>query len=146
MNSLHANSIKCKFEEVYQDGSIQSGQMFFDNGLLRYQYKDQQLFTIIFNKHYYVIRNDNRSIVNKLENDLVLNELKSIIKNYPKIENSYIKNDIKIKIYNSHKTSFIKRIAINSQKANLSIYFVDCKFDKIPKTYFQPFSVHEMNQ
>ena len=41
--------------------------MLFSDGLLRYQYNDEQLFTIIYNKDYYVIRNDKNSIVNKLK-------------------------------------------------------------------------------
>ena len=64
-----AKSVKCEFEEVYQDGSIQSGDMLFHDGLLRYEYYDKQLFTIIFNKDYFVIRNDNRKSVSKLDNN-----------------------------------------------------------------------------
>lgn len=135
----NAKSVNCEFEEVYQDGSIQSGQILYSDGLLRYQYDDNQLFTIIFNNDYFAIRNDNRKIVNKLENDDILNELKSIINNYPKIKKIYKKNDIKIELYESIENNFLKRISINSLKVNLSIYFINCSFDKIPKKYFQPF-------
>ena len=41
-----AKSVKCEFEEVYQDGSIQSGNMLFSDGLLRYEYYDKQLFEV----------------------------------------------------------------------------------------------------
>ena len=55
----NAKSIQCNFEEVYQDGSLQFGKVLFHEGLLRYQYSDQQLFTIILNKDYFVIRMTN---------------------------------------------------------------------------------------
>ena len=54
-NQSYANSVSCEFEEVYQDGSIQTGYMLFSDGLLRYQYSDKQLFTIIYNSNCTVI-------------------------------------------------------------------------------------------
>ncbi len=145
-NQSYANSVSCEFEEVYQDGSIQTGYMLFSDGLLRYQYSDKQLFTIIYNSNYYVIRNDDKNIINKLKNDPILNELKHIIADYPKIKNIYAKDDLKITIHNSQEVEFIKRISINSQKVNLSIYFIDCEFEDISKKYFQPFSLLKIKQ
>ena len=139
-----AKSVKCEFEEVYQDGSIQSGDMLFSDGLLRYEYYDKQLFTIIFNNDYFVIRNDNKNSVSKLNNDLVLNELKSLINNYPNIKMFYSKDNINIKIHESKDNNFLKRISINSPDANLSIYFINCNFEDIPKRYFQPFLLPEI--
>ncbi len=139
-----AKSVKCEFEEVYQDGSIQSGYMLFRDGLLRYEYDDKQLFTIIFNKDYFVIRNDNKNSVSKLNNDLILNELKSVINNYPNIKTFYNNDDINIKIHESKDKNFLKRISINSPDANLSIYFINCNFENIPKRYFQPFLLPEI--
>ena len=139
-----AKSVKCEFEEVYQDGSIQSGDMYFHDGLLRYEYYDKQLFTIIFNKDYFVIRNDNRKSVSKLDNNLILNELKSVINNYPNIKTFYSNENINIKIHESMDSNFLKRISINSPDANLSIYFINCNFEDIPKRYFQPFLVPEI--
>jgi len=139
-----AKSVKCEFEEVYQDGSIQSGYMLFRDGLLRYEYDDKQLFTIIFNKDYFVIRNDNKNSVSKLNNDLILNELKSVINNYPNIKTFYNNDDINIKIHESKDKNFLKRISINSPDANLSIYFINCNFENIPKRYFQPLLLPEI--
>ena len=139
-----AKSVKCEFEEVYQDGSIQSGDMLFHYGLLRYEYYDKQLFTIIFNKDYFVIRNDNRKSVSKLDNNLILNELKSVINNYPNIKTFYSNENINIKIQESMDNNFLKRISINSPDANLSVYFINCNFEDIPKRYFQPFLVTEI--
>ena len=100
------------FEEVYEDGSTQSGYMLFNDGLLRYEYKDTQLFTIIFNNDYFLIRNDNQNTINKLENDDILNELKLIIKKYPEIDDFYNNNDLKIKITHSKEIDFIKEFQL----------------------------------
>ncbi len=141
-----SESVKCDFEEVYQDGSTQFGHLLFNDGLLRYQYQDNDLFTIIFNKDYFVIRNDNRSIVNRLEDNEILNELKSIITKYPNINSSYSKDDIDIKIINSKESNFLKRISINSDEVNLSIYFINCNFEHISNKFFQPFSLANINK
>ncbi len=143
-SATSSNSVRCDFEEVYEDGSIQLGHFLFNNGLLRYQYKDKDLFTIIYNNDYFVIRNDNKNIVNKLENDQILDEFKLIIKNYPNITSSYSNEGIDIKIINSKKFNFLKRVSINSDKVNLSIYFINCNFEEIPKRFFQPLSLAEI--
>ena len=138
-NYTHANnSVRCDFEEVYQDGSTQFGHLLFNNGLLRYEYKDKQLFTIIYNRNYFIIRNDNQNIVNKLENDDILNQLKFIITNYPDTKNFYTSGHIDINIQNSKEINFLKRVSIKSDKVNLSIHFIDCIFEDISRQYFQP--------
>ncbi len=143
-NSSFANNIKCNFEEVYDDGSLQFGKVLFSNGLLRYQYEDNQLFTIIYNDNYYLVRNDNRKIVNKLEEDKVLDELSFILSDYPNIKKSYNNNDIEINLEKNLDDIFIKRISIKSEKANLSIYLLECEFKPIPAIYFHPFSFVEL--
>ena len=145
-NLLKAKSIQCKFEEVYQDGSLQFGQVLFHEGLLRYQYNDEQLFTIIFNEDYFAIRNDKPEIVNKLEKNILLNELTYVLSNYPNIEKNYLSNEIRISIESSHKDNFLKRISIISSDANLSIYFIDCQNKELSKKYFQPFSLISISQ
>ena len=138
LNLGYAKSVKCEFEEVYQDGSIQSGLMLFNDGLLRYQYNDKQLFTIIFNKNYFVINNNNKNAVSKLKDDSILNELKLIINNYPKIKRVYSKDEIEIKLFDSKEHKFLKRVSINSPNVNLSIYFINCNYEFISSRYFQP--------
>ena len=140
------NSVSCDFEEVYDDGSTQFGYLYYNDGLLRYEYIDKQLFTIIYNNDYFVIRNDDQNIVSKLENDDVLNELKLIIENYPNIKNIYNNGDVKIKIQNSLEFNFLKRISINSNETNLSIYFINCGFENIPKNFFQPFALTKIKK
>ena len=38
----------------------------------------------------------------------------------------------------------IKRISIKKEKANLSIYLLECEFKPIPAIYFHPFSFVEL--
>ena len=82
--------------------------------------------------------------MNKLENDEILDEFKLIIKNYPNITSSYSNKGIDIKIINSKEFNFLKRVSINSDKVNLSIYFINCNFEEIPKRFFQPLSLAEI--
>ena len=145
-NEINAKNVSCNFEEVYQDGSIQYGHMLFKNGLLRYEYNDKQLFTIIFNNDYFIIRNDDKNNVSKLDNNIILNELKTVIDNYPKIKSSYNNDEIKIRLFESKDYNFLKRISINSPDANLSIYFLNCNFEDISKRYFQPFLLPEIKK
>jgi hypothetical protein len=144
-NNSFANNIKCNFEEVYDDGSTQYGLLFYSNGLLRYQYENKQLFTIIYNDSYYLVRNDNRKIVNKLDDDKVLNELSKILNDYPNIKKTYMNFDTEINIEKNTNDTFIKRIAVKSNKVNLSIYLLGCKFESISKNFFHPFSFIEAN-
>lgn len=145
-NKVFALNIKCHFEEVYQDGSVQSGAVFFKEGLLRYQYDKYELFTIIFNKNYFLVRNNNHKIVNKIENNELLEKISEIFESYPNIENTLRENDYFYSIEKSKKSDFIKRISIKSSKANLSIYFNDCSYEEIAAKYFQPLNFVEINQ
>ena len=144
-NKLYASNIKWNFEEVYQDGSIQSGTMLFKEGLMRYQYDKYELFTIIYNKNYFLIRNNDHKIVNKIKNDELIDKISKILESYPNIENTFEENDYFYLIEKSKKSDFIKRISIKSNKANLSIYFNDCSFEEIAIKYFQPYNFVEIN-
>lgn len=144
-NNSFANNIKCNFEEVYDDGSTQYGFLLYSNGLLRYQYENKQLFTIIFNDGYYLVRNDNRKIVNKLDDNKLLNDLSNILNDYPNIQETYMNFDTEINIEKNIKNNFIKRISVKSNQANLSIYLLECKFEFISKNFFHPFSFIEVN-
>lgn len=141
----NAQSIQCEFEEVYKNGEMQKGKLLFMDDLLRYQYLDKQLFTIIYNKNYFLIRNDNVGAVTKIDNDPILEELSFIIKNYISIQNSYSKNDVDIKIEKSSEFNFLKRIAIKSLKLNMSIYFNNCTNKQLTNKYFQPFALIEIS-
>ena len=46
--NLSANSLYCEFEEVYQNGDYQQGLLLMKDGNLRYEYFDENLYTILF--------------------------------------------------------------------------------------------------
>lgn len=133
-----AKNLKCSFEEVYQNGEVQKGKLFLQNELFRYEYLDPQLYTIIYNKNFFIIRNDNH-IVNKLKNDELLNELKNILSNFSLLKDQYQNGDYNVKIEKSMDTAFLKRISIKSRKTNLSIFFYNCENSLLSQLYFQPF-------
>ena len=55
---LLSNSLTCKFEEVYQNGDLQIGQIFIQDSKIRYQYQNQDLYTLIYKaNNLYFIRN-----------------------------------------------------------------------------------------
>ena len=49
INFLFAFEVTCNFEEVYQNNEIQQGVFLIKGKNLRYQYYNQDLFTIIVN-------------------------------------------------------------------------------------------------
>tara|TARA_Y100000768_G_C23983539_1_gene687351 strand:- start:2288 stop:2770 length:483 start_codon:yes stop_codon:yes gene_type:complete len=133
-----ALEIKCKFEEVYPNSSNQQGIFLIKNNKLRYEYYDNQLFTIFYNgKDFFSVRNNNKEIIQKInENNEILKELMILSHSYPNIENVIIKENLKIKLEKSEISKFYKRIAINSEKINISIYLNDCKFKSLSDKYF----------
>ena len=46
--SANAFSLKCYFEEVHQNGDLNQGIFFLKNDELRYEYFDENLFTILY--------------------------------------------------------------------------------------------------
>ena len=144
IKSLFAIEVKCNFEEVYQNGEVQHGVFFLKGKALRYQYHGEDLYTIIAkNNYYYLVNNFNTNTVHKVtENTELIKNFIEISSNFPDIENQYDKDGLKVKIEKSNK-KFIKRISIQSDKINLSINLIDCKFDNIDKKYFRPFNFEE---
>ena len=119
MSLLHALDIKCNFEEVYQNGDIQQGIFFIKNKMLRYQYYDQDLYTIIAKNNKYFLINNRSKVVQMLnEKTETLDQLIEIVADYPNIKNTYNNEDLIIKIEKS-KNKFIKRVSIQSEEVNL---------------------------
>ena len=144
---LDAKSINCKFEEVYHDGSIQKGSILFHDGSLRYEYIDKNLYTlIIYNTNFFLIRNSDKNIVNKIKEDDLILSISKILKDFPEIENIYYKDDLIIGVEKSLMNDFIKRISIQNSSTNLSIYFYECSFSKLSQKYFQPFNLIKLNR
>ena len=149
ISNLYSLELKCNFEEVYADGSIQNGFFLIQNQKLRYEYSSERLFTIIYNQDQsFLVRNNDRQIINKItENTEIIEELLNISIKYPDIVKEYISDDLIIKIEKALEGDFVKRILINSPKIKVSIYFNDCQNIKIQNKYFShnPFFEYNSN-
>ncbi len=137
-SSSNALEIKCDFEEVYSDGSVQNGFFLLKNKMLRYQYSNMDLFTLFHKKdQFYLVKNNNLDQIQKLTDNLdVAKELIKISSEYPNIEPEYVNNEMIIKLERQISNNFYKRISINSKKLNMSIYFNECSQIQINKRYF----------
>ena len=143
INYLFAIEATCNFEEVYQNGEIQQGVFLIKNQMFRYQYYDQDLFTIISKKNnYYLVKNNTKTVQKINKNTDTIQALVEIISDFPNLKDTYKYNNSIIKIeHNANK--FIKRVSIKSEKLNLSINILNCNFDKIEKKYFKHFDFEE---
>lgn len=129
--------IKCNFEEVYSDGSIQQGFFLIKDKKLRYQYYDKYLFTIFHKSDdFYIVKNSDEKNFQKVQdNTQHIKELLNIASQYPNIKNEYNTGDIKINL-EPNSNGFFKRISIKSANLNLSLYLKDCKFSSFHDRYF----------
>lgn len=135
--NAYSSEFVCSFEEVYSDGSMQQGRVLIKNDLIRYQYQDPQLFTIIHNTNTYAVRNNDHSVVQKI--DLKFELLQALIKIFLddiKSNTQYIDQDLNILLEKSLNFNFYKRISIMNKKVNLSIYFNDCRDEILSKNLF----------
>ena len=139
--SLFAFQTTCKFEEVYDNGQSEQGYMLLNDDKLRYQYYDQQLFTIFFkNNNFYLVQNNQTDVFQKIQdNTEAIKELMSLASLYPNIKDNYQSNDLNISLEKSKDHHFIKRLSINSTNLNMSIYFFDCQ-NQTPHYRFFNFS------
>ncbi len=143
INYLFAIEATCNFEEVYQNGEIQQGVFLIKNQMFRYQYYDQDLFTIISKKNnYYLVKNNTKTVQKIDKNTDTIQALVEIISDFPNLKDTYQYNNSIIKIEHS-ANKFIKRVSIKSEKLNLSINILNCNFDKIEKKYFKHFDFEE---
>ena len=111
--------------------------------MLRYEYYDQDLFTIITkNNKFFLVNNRSKIVQNIKENTDPLNQLVEIISDFPNIKNVYNNEKLNVKIEKS-ANKFIKRVSIKSEDLNLSINILDCKFIEINKKYFRHFNFEE---
>ena len=138
VSSSNALEIKCDFEEVYSDGTVQNGFFLIKNKMLRYQYNNNDLFTLFHKQdEFFLVRNNNLGQIQKLTDNLdLVKELIKISSEYPNIESEYVNNKMIIKLEKQLSNNFYKRISINSEKLNMSIYFNECKQIQINQRYF----------
>lgn len=143
LNFSFALEVKCNFEEVYQNSDVQQGIFLIKDKMLRYQYFDQDLFTIISkNNNFYLINNSSKTVHKINEKTEYIETLIKIISDFPNIKEAYHSTDMNIKIEKS-KNKFIKRVSINSEELNLSINIMNCKYKEIKKVYFRHFNFEE---
>ncbi len=143
LNFSFALEVKCNFEEVYQNSDVQQGIFLIKDKMLRYQYFDEDLFTIISKDNNFYLINNNSKTVHKInEKTEYIETLIKIISDFPNIKEAYHSTEMNIKIEKS-KNKFIKRISINSEELNLSINIMNCKYKEIKKIYFRHFNFEE---
>ncbi len=143
INFLYAVEVTCSFEEVYQNSEVQQGVFFIKDKMLRYQYYDQDLFTIIIkNNKYFLINNRNKIVQNLKERSEPLDQLIEIVSDFPMINSEYNSENLNVKIERS-SGNFIKRVSIKSEQLNLSINVMNCNFNEIDKKYFRHFNFEE---
>ena len=131
--------MKCKFEEVYQNGDIQQGIILIKDNDVRYQYNDVELYTIIVKgENFILIDNKYKNLQTLNENIDIFKILVDALKNYPNIENQYKNENALVNIERS-SSSFIKRISLISKDVNLSLNFMDCVELNINNEYFNYF-------
>ena len=87
LNFLSALEVTCNFEEVYKNSEVQQGVFLIKDKMLRYQYYDQDLFTIISkNNSHFLINNRTKVVQNIKEKTESLNQLITIISDFPNID------------------------------------------------------------
>lgn len=133
-----ANEIRCLFEEVYKDGLTQNGFFLFQKDQLRYQYFDNNLFTIYKKESgIFIQRNDNRQIIQKVnENTETIERFFEILKDYPQNNSEFFVDPYNINLEKSMIFDFYKRVSIKSIDLNLSIYLKQCYFDNLNIKFF----------
>ena len=140
---MFAFEVTCNFEEVYSNAEVQQGVFLIKDDMLRYQYYDQDLFTIIAkNNKYFLINNSSKTVQKLNEKTVALDILMDIISDFPELDRVYERNDVIIKLEKS-SDDFIKRVSINSEEANLSINMINCRYGEIDKKYFRHFNFEE---
>jgi len=135
---LLSNTLTCKFEEVYPNGDLQIGKIFIQDSKIRYQYQNQDLYTLIYKaNNLYFIRNREPDRFEKiLKNKNLFAEIITIYNDFPEIDLEQQFDDLSITLELNQENKFIKRMRILSQDLALSIYFIDCGDGQIPKDYF----------
>ena len=138
--------MSCNFEEVYGNGDTQQGIFLLKNQNLRYEYYDNDLFTIIARDgNFFLINRAHKNNVQKItENTKALETLIDISSEYPNIKKNYKLDDMRIIIEKS-ADKFIKRISVNSDSVNVSVNLIDCNFNNIDRKYFKVFNFEEIN-
>lgn len=148
-SNLFSLGLFCKFEEVYQNGEVQTGHLLIQESDLRYEYFDPNLFTIIYvNRKLILIDNQDKNKFQMIEEEnSIVPEIINIYKDFPDTRDNYNLKGYDLSLEKQHSSLFIKRLAIKSENINSSIYFFECKNSIIDKFYFEfnPFKDYVSN-
>lgn len=138
-SNLYPIEIICNFEEVYHNKEIQEGNILIKESLMRYEYIDKKLYTVIKqDENFYLVNNVQNENYQKITDNIdLLNQISIIFEDLPNIENYYTNDDFDLKIEKSNKTNFIKRISVSSENLNMSIYFYNCENRKLNNKLFK---------
>ena len=139
IQNTSALEVECQFEEVYLDGSTQQGSFFFQQGMLRYQYTNSQLYTLIYDlDRLYLVQNFNITTYQVIRDDKnIIELLKRVTDDFPNTKKEYVIEEQIFLLETSKTNNFIKRLGIMSDHLSLSIYFNDCKTQNdIPSNLF----------
>ena len=139
-NNLYSFQGHCQFEEVYKSGEVQQGSLWYQEKNFRYEYKNQNLFTIIKNnQNTYLINNHNK--VYHLYDDPynIITTLIEAIEDQETDNFIYEKEDLRIIIEERQNSEFIKRIGVISPNGSFSIYLNDCISKEFPEKIFLHF-------
>ena len=136
--NLYSLEIKCAFEEVYSDGSVQNGFFLIKDKKLRYEYNSDDLFTIFHNhERFFLVKNNNKEIISTIdENTEIIKELLYLADNFPNVEEEYRSENLIIKLEKNSQGNFFKRISILSNEIQMSIYLNECQNSKIKSRFF----------
>ena len=141
--NVFALQINCEFEEVYQNGSVQNGIILISDKNMRYEYLDPSLYTIIKNATgLYLVANYQKKQSERIF-DPLMNEIFKIYDDFPNINTIYSSKNFDAKVYLSKEHIFLSRISILSQRANLSIHFLNCENREISDLYFRVNPLHD---
>ena len=138
--TAHAENIsyQCKFEEVHNSGEIHQGILLISNKKLRYEYSNENLYTLIHKKNsLYLIRNSQSDFYEKIQKNKILFDLIiSVFNDYPDFKKNYKQDKHTLIIEKTHKNNFLKRIGIITPQQKLSVYLNDCLYKDIEDKFF----------
>jgi len=145
LEEVKAIEAVCNFEEIYKNGQIQQGFILVNNENLRYEYYDPNLYKIIYkDSQLSLILNKNNTIQNlPAEHSVLIENIYKIFKQFPNIPNEVIIDSVVFKTELNQDSSFISRLAVVSNKINMSIYFYDCETRPINGIFFKSNPVFE---
>ena len=142
-NASNAVNIQCNFEEVYSDGTQQQGLLITKNNLIRYEYIDNNLFTIFFDsQNFYMVKHNQKNNFYKIDKDKgFISLLSNIINKYPNIEDTFEYDGTKVKLEKSRTSNFYRKITILNHNINFVVYFNYCSEIDIHDRYlrFSPY-------